>query len=146
MPQTAEYPAANIPGAALRFPAEQFVTLPNVPVFREHKTRAVDGRMLEFGMQQLQMVANRCNRRIAETGDYAAYRAGNNQRMLPPNRCYYEKVAVIGAGVAGLTAAHDLALLGYRVTVFERDAVPGAARRCFVNRRRRFGGAVRRVA
>ena len=77
MPQTAEYPAANIPGAALRFPAEQFVTLPNVPVFREHKTRAVDGRMLEFGMQQLQMVANRCNRRIAETGDYAAIVIGH---------------------------------------------------------------------
>jgi len=28
----------------------------------------------------------------------------------------------------------------------QRDAVPGAARRGFVNRRRRFGGAVRRVA
>ena len=47
---TAEYPAANIPGAGIRFPAEQYVTLANVPVFREHKTRAVDGRMLEFGM------------------------------------------------------------------------------------------------
>ena len=30
--------------------------------------------------------------------------------MLPPNRGDYEKVAVIGAGVAGMTAAHDLAL------------------------------------
>jgi len=30
------------------------------------------------------------------------------------------KLAIIGSGPAGLVAAHDLALLGYRVTIFER--------------------------
>ncbi|MBI5323896.1 MAG: FAD-dependent oxidoreductase [Ignavibacteriae bacterium] len=35
------------------------------------------------------------------------------------------KVAVIGAGPAGLTAAHKLSLMGYKVTVFEKDAEPG---------------------
>jgi NADPH-dependent glutamate synthase beta subunit-like oxidoreductase len=35
------------------------------------------------------------------------------------------RVAIIGAGPAGLAAAHDLALLGYRVTVFEAGAEPG---------------------
>src|SRR5689334_13755791 len=36
-----------------------------------------------------------------------------------------QKVAVIGSGPAGLSAAHDLALLGYPVTVFEASPVPG---------------------
>ncbi len=35
------------------------------------------------------------------------------------------KVAVIGAGPAGLSCAHDLALLGYEVTVFEAQSVAG---------------------
>ena len=39
--------------------------------------------------------------------------------------CYPEKVAVIGGGPSGLTAAHDLAKLGYRVTVFEMGEKPG---------------------
>jgi formate dehydrogenase (NADP+) beta subunit len=36
-----------------------------------------------------------------------------------------EKVAVIGSGPAGLAAAHDLALLGYPVTIFDAAPVPG---------------------
>ena len=39
------------------------------------------------------------------------------------------KVAVIGAGPAGLAAAHDLALLGYDVTVFEASGEPGGMMR-----------------
>jgi NADH-quinone oxidoreductase subunit F len=35
------------------------------------------------------------------------------------------KVAVVGAGPAGLSAAHHLSLLGYPITVFEADAEPG---------------------
>ncbi len=35
------------------------------------------------------------------------------------------KVAVVGAGPAGLSCAHDLALLGYSVTVFESQSVAG---------------------
>jgi NADPH-dependent glutamate synthase beta subunit-like oxidoreductase len=34
------------------------------------------------------------------------------------------KVAIIGSGPAGLAAAHDLALLGYRPTVYEMEPIP----------------------
>jgi NADPH-dependent glutamate synthase beta subunit-like oxidoreductase/coenzyme F420-reducing hydrogenase delta subunit len=40
-----------------------------------------------------------------------------------------EKIAVVGAGPAGLTAAHGLAKLGYPVTVFESDVNPGGSLR-----------------
>lgn len=36
-----------------------------------------------------------------------------------------EKIAIIGSGPAGMSAAHDLALLGYAVTIFEAASVPG---------------------
>src|SRR5262245_5821606 len=39
------------------------------------------------------------------------------------------KVAVVGAGPSGLAAAHDLALLGYDVTVFEAAGEPGGMMR-----------------
>src|SRR4051812_50119682 len=40
-----------------------------------------------------------------------------------------ERVAVLGGGVAGLTAAHELAESGFEVTVYEaRDRLGGKAR------------------
>jgi formate dehydrogenase major subunit len=36
-----------------------------------------------------------------------------------------KRVAVIGAGPAGVAAAHDLSLLGHDVTIFEREQDPG---------------------
>ncbi|MEM0111317.1 MAG: FAD-dependent oxidoreductase [Candidatus Bathyarchaeia archaeon] len=47
----------------------------------------------------------------------------------PVPKKYGEKVAVIGAGPAGLTAAYELAKLGYPVTVFERMPEPGGMMR-----------------
>jgi NADPH-dependent glutamate synthase beta subunit-like oxidoreductase len=35
------------------------------------------------------------------------------------------KIAVVGSGPVGLSAAHDLALMGYAVTIFEAAQVPG---------------------
>jgi len=60
-----------------------------------------------------------------ETGNYVLHREAANEGMLPPNRGDYERVAIVGAGVSGLTAAHDLVRLGYKVTVFEAESEPG---------------------
>ena len=60
-----------------------------------------------------------------ETGDYTLYHDACDERMLPPNRGDYEKVAVVGGGVSGMTVAHDLTRIGYQVTVFEADSTPG---------------------
>ena len=60
-----------------------------------------------------------------ETGDFTYYREGCNTKMLPPEQGEGERIAVVGAGVAGLTVAHDLVQLGYKVTVFEAYDEPG---------------------
>jgi NADPH-dependent glutamate synthase beta subunit-like oxidoreductase len=58
--------------------------------------------------------------------------AGNKERwhlpLLETSKRKFkreEKVAVIGAGPAGLACAHDLALMGYTVTIFEASALAG---------------------
>ncbi|TVM00838.1 MAG: hypothetical protein CV087_12580 [Candidatus Brocadia sp. WS118] len=50
-----------------------------------------------------------------------------NKIKIPPPKVTKraEKVAVIGAGPAGLTAANDLAGMGYTVTVFEKESQVG---------------------
>ena len=51
-----------------------------------------------------------------------------------PNSANGHKVAIIGAGPAGLAAAHDLALWGYGVTVFDRINRPGGVMRLGIPR------------
>ena len=53
----------------------------------------------------------------------ADYR-GETRREIPPP-WNGMTAAIIGAGVAGLTAARQLARKGYRVTIFEKQPVPG---------------------
>lgn len=53
----------------------------------------------------------------------ADHRTSTWQPTLEPQR--HQKVAVIGAGPAGLTVAYDLVRKGYEVTVFEKQPIPG---------------------
>lgn len=55
--------------------------------------------------------------------DYELRRGGRYPKRLTPTRP--EKVAVIGSGPCGLTAAQDLARSGFAVTIFERLTTPG---------------------
>ncbi len=54
--------------------------------------------------------------------DYAHHNVPQPERA---EVTFAEKVAIVGAGPSGLTAARDLALLGYATTVFESKPEPG---------------------
>lgn len=54
--------------------------------------------------------------------------------MASPQPSLGIRVAVVGAGPAGLAAAHDLALLGYEVTVLEMLDAPGGVMRTGIPR------------
>jgi len=73
---------------------------------------------------------------LSETGDsisiralkrYASdYELARRPILVEPYKTKYdEKIAIIGAGPAGLTAAFDLLRLGFSVTVFEASNEPG---------------------
>ncbi|MBC7316513.1 MAG: FAD-dependent oxidoreductase, partial [Chloroflexi bacterium] len=55
--------------------------------------------------------------------DWAAAHGDTPVERVPVTR--KERIAIVGAGPCGLTAARDLALLGYAVTVFEAAPKPG---------------------
>ena len=72
-----------------------------------------------------------CNRKVVDSPiaiewlkRYAADR-GNGEKPSPIPRTREERVAIVGSGPAGLTAAHDLVRKGYGVTIFEAAAIPG---------------------
>jgi len=100
---TATLPEANVKYG--EFPATEFVTMQDVPVFAEHETTTKDGRKLNFGRAELQAVADRCNRRIEQTGDYAAITLGHTPDPSSPNQQQPEVVGFAGPFRVGLAGA-----------------------------------------
>jgi NADPH-dependent glutamate synthase beta subunit-like oxidoreductase len=64
-------------------------------------------------------------KRFAATFEGSLRKAGKLPPPAPKRKDTKIKVAVVGSGPAGLTVAHDLALEGYRPTIFEAAPVPG---------------------
>ncbi|MBI4888467.1 MAG: FAD-dependent oxidoreductase [Acidobacteria bacterium] len=62
---------------------------------------------------------------VEHVGGEAAYQQESSLGVAASVNGEPARVAIIGAGPAGLACAHDLAYLGYRVTVFEGAAVVG---------------------
>jgi len=56
---------------------------------------------------------------IASLKRYAADQTRELKDVSKTGPYYTERIAVVGGGPSGLTAAHDLALLGYSVAIFE---------------------------
>jgi len=71
-------------------------------------------------------VSIRALKRLA--ADYEL-KMGKTEKPKPIPKTHNEKVAVIGSGPAGLTAAYELVKRGYPVTVFESTQKPGGALR-----------------
>lgn len=67
-------------------------------------------------------VGIRLLKRLVSDLEFESERAARAERVPPTTE---EKVAVIGSGPAGLTAAYFLVKMGYPVTVFEKDPKPG---------------------
>jgi NADPH-dependent glutamate synthase beta subunit-like oxidoreductase len=64
-------------------------------------------------------------RAIEEGNRYAGHMPMTFHREPPAHAAERTRVAVVGSGPAGMAAAHDLALMGYAVTVFEAASEPG---------------------
>ena len=81
----------------------------------------------EKGRSPLELIGrllrHAASRISSRSDELAAFRQFLNDQDLPANQDG-EKVAIIGSGPAGLSAAHDLALLGFRPTVYEMEPVP----------------------
>ena len=70
--------------------------------------------------------AARPTRESAASNDHGwAFFNGLLGKKAAPDEQPAESVAIFGAGIAGLSAAHEFARLGYRVTVYETNRNAG---------------------
>lgn len=60
-----------------RFPAQEFHTVHDSPLFAEHVTTDNDGNRVKYGRSELASIVRSCNERILDTGDFAVLSAGH---------------------------------------------------------------------
>ena len=58
---------------------------------------------------------------------YEGFMERRPEALTPFEVTQHERIAVIGSGPSGLCAAYDLMKLGYQVTVYEKEQMPGGA-------------------
>ncbi|MGL4944234.1 MAG: NADPH-dependent glutamate synthase [Thermoguttaceae bacterium] len=115
--------AVDIPGFLLRVADGKFAAAART-IKKTNALPAVCGRVCPqelqceslciLGKKSEPVAIGRCERFVAD------YERENNLVEVPPlPPSNGKRVAVVGAGPAGLTVAGDLALLGYEVTIFE---------------------------
>ena len=63
--------------AVQRFSNGDFVQVKDVPVFTEHTTTDSDGNMVVYDRNALEAIAERCNERIEDTGDFSPITDGH---------------------------------------------------------------------
>jgi len=85
------------------------------------------GQLDDHGKSPLNLIrrlidhaANRRSSRSEELISFREFLSGHPLTTAKDS----ERVAIIGSGPAGLAAAHDLALMGFRPTVYEMEKVP----------------------
>ena len=94
-PTAQSLPRANT-RAAGSFPSDQYVHIQGLPVFREHRTKDNDGNPLVFNAAALDKLAKQCNRRIQESGDYAAIIVGHTSDKADPIQRHPEVIGYAG--------------------------------------------------
>lgn len=63
--------------SAQHWPTDKYTRVPNVAVFAEHTTKNRDGSVSKYDLTALRSIANRCNARIADTGNYSPITEGH---------------------------------------------------------------------
>jgi len=99
----------------------------SIRALKRFVTDRFGGQLDDHGRSPLNLIRrlidHATNRKSSRSEELFGFRQFLTNQDIPSDG-NGEKVAIIGSGPAGLAAAHDLALMGFRPTVFEMEPVP----------------------